>query len=448
MIRRLGEAALLLLLFAILGTTIWWINRRLVVEASKLRETNESLGAAREAAEAASRAKSDFLTMMSHEIRTPMAGMMGMIDLLADTKLDEEQKGLAGVAQESARNLLSVVNDILDFSKLESGQFEPEAIDLNVRQSVAAVVSLMGRKAQSKGLLLAASFSDDLPAVLKGDPTRLGQILLNLVGNAIKFTETGAIDIAVSHAVLPDGLVELRIEVSDTGPGIAADVQASLFNPFMQADSSVSRKYGGSGLGLAICKRLCRTMGGDIRVESEPGHGCKFHFTVRCKAAAAPTPVAPSLVPEIDADAGIDILVAEDNDMIRTLISKLLSRRGYKADLVCNGREAVEAVQKKSYDLVLMDMNMPQMDGISAAAAIRALGGRQSEFPIVALTANALVGSREICLAAGMTSFLTKPIQPDELYAEIRRWSGAKRGRTHPHDGQAVLQDRAASSAS
>jgi CheY-like chemotaxis protein len=223
-----------------------------------------------------------------------------------------------------------------------------------------------------------------------------------------------------------DDAIELRIEVIDTGVGISADVLKSLFQPFIQADSSVSRKYGGTGLGLAICGRLCETMGGTVGVDSEVGFGSKFWFTVRCRAVgSAIQPDAPPLAPAMTADAAgaLAILAVEDNAIIRTLISKLLARRGYRADLVNNGSEAVAAVQKHRYDLVLMDMQMPVMDGVTATKAIRGLSGPERDIPIIALTANALVGQREICLAAGMNGFLTKPIQPDELYEAILRWS-------------------------
>jgi CheY-like chemotaxis protein len=218
--------------------------------------------------------------------------------------------------------------------------------------------------------------------------------------------------------------------VIDTGIGIPEDVKAALFDPFTQADTSVSRKYGGTGLGLAICRQLCRAMGGDIGVESEPGHGSRFWFTVHCAPGERPLMAAPPLQSAIAAGAdALNILVVDDTAIIRGLIAKLLSRHGYRADLACNGREAVAAVQDKSYDLVLMDLQMPEMDGISATAEIRRLDGPARDVPIVALTANALVGQREICFAAGMNDFLTKPINPDLLQAAVTRWGAVARNR-------------------
>jgi signal transduction histidine kinase/ActR/RegA family two-component response regulator len=398
-------------------------------DVTERERATEALSIAKDATEAASRAKSDFLAMMSHEVRTPMAGMMGMIDLLAATNLDDEQRGLASIAHESARNLLAVLNNILDFSKLEAGQLEPESIAFSVRHSINAVVLLMTPKANEQGLRLETSISDEMPAYLSGDPSRLGQILLNLVGNAIKFTETGSVEVVASHRVMADGLIELRVEVIDSGVGMTPEVQASLFSPFTQADSSVSRKYGGTGLGLAICRLLCRTMGGDIGIVSEVGKGSTVWFTLRCRPAEAPPEVvAPPLAPIVDLGScsKLSILVAEDNAIIRKLISKLLEKQGLQADFVGNGKDAVAAVGQKFYDLVLMDMQMPEMDGVSAARAIRALSGPERDVPIIALTANALVGQRESCLTAGMNDFLTKPIQPDALYAAIVRWGTTK----------------------
>jgi signal transduction histidine kinase/FixJ family two-component response regulator len=415
-------------------------QKKLEAQKSELIATTRALSEARDAAEAASRTKSDFLAMMSHEIRTPMAGMMGMIDLLNGTALNAEQRDLAHVAHESARNLLSVLNNILDFSKLEAGQLKPEAIDFNLQHVINGVVSLLGPKAAGQGLVLESSLPPHSAVWLCGDPTRIGQVLLNLVGNAIKFTEQGFVRIRASHRELSGGDVELRIEVIDTGAGIPAAVLPTLFSPFTQADISVSRKYGGTGLGLAICRQLCLMMDGDIGVESAPGHGSRFWFTVRCAFGEAPQMSAPSLQPELaPVAAAIGILVAEDNPIIRSLVMKLLARRGYHADQVTNGREAVDAICTRTYDLVLMDMQMPVLDGISATREIRALAGPRRDVPIIALTANALVGQREECLAAGMNAFLTKPIQPDLLYDTIAQLAPA------PHGDAASSRDDAAS---
>jgi signal transduction histidine kinase/CheY-like chemotaxis protein len=411
-------------------------QKKLEDQKTELIAVTEALNEARDAAEAASRAKSDFLAMMSHEIRTPMAGMMGMIDLLSGTSLDEEQQDLARVAQESAHNLLAVLNNILDFSKLETGQANPESIDFSIKHSINSVISLLGPRAAGRGLRLNATLAPDLPIWLRGDPSRIGQVLLNLVGNAIKFTERGSVDISVSHRVLPDSAIELGFDVVDTGAGIAASVLPTLFSPLTQADGSVSRIYGGAGLGLAICKQLCQTMGGDIGAESVPGNGSRFWFTVRCQLGRSPEVTAPVLQPALAPDAAdIDILIVEDNPIIRSLVSKLLARRGYEADQVNNGKEALEAVQAKRYGLVLMDMQMPEMDGLAATRAIRNLRGSERNVPIVALTANALAGQREACLAAGMNTFLTKPIQPETLYDAISCWARPR----HQADAESAL---------
>lgn len=400
-------------------------RNRLETQTRELMVTTKALSLSKDAAESASRAKSDFLAMMSHEIRTPMTGMMGMIELLCGTELNGEQQDLAQIAQESARNLLTVVNNILDFSKLEAGQLRPESIDFNIRHSLNSVVMLLGPKAREKGLLLEINLSEELPRWLKGDPSRLGQILLNLVGNAIKFTAKGVIRVAASHKVDTEGGLHLRIEVSDTGNGIPDDALPSLFSPFTQADTSVSRRYGGTGLGLAICKLLCQTMGGEIGVRSVAGQGSTFWFTLRCEVGHPQQIASPSLQPQIEEIIpGLRILVAEDNEMLRDLLSRLLTKKGYSPDIVCNGLEAVNAVRERDYDVILMDMQMPEMDGVSATKIIRAMPSPASSTAIIALTANALVGQREHCLDAGMNDFLTKPIQPEALYASIRKWGG------------------------
>jgi PAS domain S-box-containing protein len=397
------------------------VSADLETQKLELIATSADLTLAKDAAEAASRAKSDFLAIMSHEIRTPMSGMVGMIDLLRETPLNDEQRDYTALARESANGLLTVINDILDFSKLDAGQLSLEAIDFDVRQLIRGVNTLMQAGAQAQGLEISTSLAPGLPDWLNGDPGRIRQIILNLVSNAVKFSERGSVSISASHRDLGGGQIELRIEVIDSGIGITPEVQQRLFNPFVQADTSISRKYGGTGLGLAICKQLCATMGGMIGVDSTHNRGSTFWFTVRC-APGNPIVVAPPLAPAADADRSLRVLVAEDSPIIATLVSKLLSKRGINADIVCNGALAVDSVQAKAYDLVLMDVQMPVLDGISATRAIRALTGLERNVPIIALTANALVGQRESYLAAGMNDYVTKPIQPDLLYAAIERW--------------------------
>jgi signal transduction histidine kinase len=399
------------------------ITKLLALEATnaELDSLVGRLRAAQSDAEAASRAKSQFLAVMSHELRTPLTGVTGMIELLGKTALDPLQRDYVGVLRESAQALLAVVNDILDFSKIEAGHLVIDAVAFDLPKLIGSAVRLLEARAVEKGLALRFVWPDDAPRHIEGDPTRLRQVLLNLIGNAVKFTERGHVEIRLATWRIDGDRLRLRLTVADTGPGIADTVRGRLFEMFSQGDTSINRRFGGTGLGLAICRRLIEAMAGEIGVDSVPGQGSTFWFEIAPKLGPIELAMRPSEPEAPVTTRAARVLVADDVPTNRRLIEAILNHLGHESMFVENGLQAVDAASREPFDVILMDMQMPEMDGIQATRAIRGLPGPAATTPIIALTADVVLVQRDEFEAAGVDGILVKPILWNDLQKAIAR---------------------------
>jgi len=399
------------------------VLRRLSAEVDAQRRHTEQLRMEKEVAERANDAKSEFLANMSHEIRTPMTGVLGVSDLLAGSHLSPPYDNYVRLLQSSAGSLLRIIDDILDFSKIEAGELTLESTPFSLRDALNPVLEIQSQAAAAKGIELRLTVSEELPDLVLGDPLRLRQVVLNLVANAVKFTAEGHVSIKVGPEGPSKRPAMIRFAVADTGIGIPPEALPRLFTPFSQADSSTTRKFGGTGLGLAICKRLVEAMGGRIGVESTPGPGSTFWFVIPLEPAEVRgAPVGAASADGPSALTGRRILLAEDNTINQLVATRQLQSLGYEVEVVGNGADALRALEEEDFDLILMDCQMPGIDGLETTRRIRSREPGDEHVPIIAVTAHAMPQDRDRCLAAGMDDYLAKPYVAQELASALRRW--------------------------